>query len=112
MLPLESSPDLATIHHSGSHAAHPGSGADRALRACAETGAAILGPQPVIRDAELFHVNAEAGCFFQSLLTRSRVSAYLASRPLDAALLPAYAGQQSTLEMNLEVAWFLRCSSQ
>jgi DNA primase len=59
-----------------------------ALQTRAETGAAILRPQPVIRDAELVQIHAEAGRFFQSLLTGSWVPDYLASRGLDAALLP------------------------
>jgi DNA primase len=59
-----------------------------ALRARAETGTAILRPQRIIRDDELVQIHAEAGRFYQSRLHSSWVRDYLASRGLDAALLP------------------------
>jgi DNA primase len=66
----------------------PDPGRAAALLARAETGAAILRPPPIVRDDELVQIHAEAGRFFQSLLARSWVPEYLASRGLDAALLP------------------------
>lgn len=64
------------------------SGRAAALLSRAETGTAILRPQRAVRDDELVQIHAEAGRFFQSLLAGSWVPEYLASRRLDAALLP------------------------
>jgi DNA primase catalytic core, N-terminal domain len=69
-------------------ALHPDPQRLAALRARAETGAAILRPQPTVRDAELIQIHAEAGRFFQVHLPGSWVPDYLASCGLAAALLP------------------------
>jgi DNA primase len=58
-------------------------------RARAETRLAFHSPSPVVRDAELVQIHAEAGRFFQSRLPGSWVPGYLASRGLAAALLPS-----------------------
>jgi DNA primase len=66
----------------------PDPGRAAALLARAETGTAILRPQRTVRDDELVQIHAGAGRFFQSHLAGSWVPEYLASRGLDAALLP------------------------
>lgn len=54
----------------------------------AETTGALLTPPAPCRDPELVQIHAEAGRFFQACLAGSWVPGYLASRGLDAALLP------------------------
>ncbi|MBV9450724.1 MAG: toprim domain-containing protein [Streptosporangiaceae bacterium] len=64
--------------------------ADRATAVLGRAGTtgAFLCPPAVTRDPELVQIHAEAGRFFQACLTGSWVPDYLASRGLDAALLP------------------------
>jgi DNA primase len=60
-----------------------------AARRRAETARAIHSPAVVERDPELVQIHAEAGRFYQACLHGSWVPGYLASRGLDAALLPS-----------------------
>ena len=60
-----------------------------AVRHRAETAKAVHLPSTVQRDPELVHIHAEAGRFYQACLRGSWVPGYLASRGLDAALLPS-----------------------
>jgi len=59
-----------------------------AVQAEAATRAAVHCPPVTRRDPELVQMHAEAGRFFQACLQGSWVPGYLASRRLDAALLP------------------------
>ena len=60
-----------------------------AVRRRAETAKAVHFPSTVQRDPELVQIHAEAGRFYQACLHGSWVPKYLASRGLDAALLPS-----------------------
>jgi hypothetical protein len=59
-----------------------------AVLAEAATRTAVHCPPITQRDPELVQIHAEAGRFFQACLKGSWVPGYLASRRLDAALLP------------------------
>jgi hypothetical protein len=54
-----------------------------------QDGLAEEASPPVRQDSELVQVHAAAGRFFQSRLAGSWVPGYLASRRLDAVLMPA-----------------------
>jgi hypothetical protein len=60
-----------------------------AMLARAQAGAALTRPAPAEVHGELVQIHADAGRFYQSCLTASWVPGYLASRRLEAVLLPS-----------------------
>jgi DNA primase catalytic core len=60
-----------------------------AVLARAQAGAALTRPPPAAGHGDLVQVHADAGRFYQSCLPGSWVPGYLASRRLDAVLLPS-----------------------
>jgi DNA primase catalytic core len=60
-----------------------------AMLARAQAGVALTRPPPAEGHGELVAIHADAGRFYQSCLTGSWVPGYLASRRLDAVLLPS-----------------------